>query len=134
MDKTPKRKGCIIELKVMAELLKYGEVSIPYGNNARYDCILDINGALKKVQIKTARRIDENRFCVPFANTSGCNRKPYSSNEVDYIATYYNKVLYLFPIELGAQNQFTLSFEYPSNGLRKCIHIASDFLAEKILL
>ena len=44
-----KRKGRITELMVYAKLLKYGEVSIPYGDNCRYDCILDINNKMLKI-------------------------------------------------------------------------------------
>lgn len=53
----------------MSKLLEYGDVSIPYGNNSRYDCILDYKGKLLKIQIKTARKIDENRFFIPTENT-----------------------------------------------------------------
>ncbi len=37
--KDQKRKGRITELQVYAKLLQYGEISIPYSNNCRYDCI-----------------------------------------------------------------------------------------------
>ena len=136
MEEYPKRVGNITEMRVMAELLKYGEVSIPFGNNARYDCILDIDGKLIKIQIKTARRFDDNRFMVPFANTKTnaheSVRKAYSPDDVDFIATYYDDCLYLFPTGTH-NNSFTVSFQYPSNGLKKRINIASDFLADKVL-
>ena len=43
--------GYITELQVISKLMEYGDVSIPYGNNSRYDCILDYNGKLLKIQI-----------------------------------------------------------------------------------
>jgi len=132
----PKRKGSITELIVIAKLMEYGEVSIPYGNNARYDCILDINNTLIRIQIKTANVLDENRFTVPFANkrsnAGGNVRKVYTSEEVDYIATYHQDELYLF--ETGTHtNSMTISFNYPSNGLKNKINLAENYKASKIL-
>ena len=132
----PKRKGSITELIVIAKLMEYGEVSIPYGNNARYDCILDINNTLIRIQIKTANILDENRFSIPFANnrSNACGnvRKIYTSEEVDYIATYLQDELYLF--ETGTHtNMMTISFNYPSNGLKNKINLAENYKASKIL-
>ena len=134
--KNSKRISNIVELQVMSELLKYGEVSIPYGNNARYDCILDFNNHLLRIQIKTARYIDDNRFQIPFANTrSGANgsvRKVYTSNEVDFIATYYKNKLYMFPTG-NCTNLMTISFNYPDNGLKNTINLAENYEGTYIL-
>ena len=136
MPDNPKRKGSITELQVMAKLMEFGEVSVPYGNNARYDCILDINNQLIRIQIKTAHYLDENRFTIPFANKRAGNtqnvRKVYTADEVDYIATSYKDVLYLFPTGEHT-NTMTLSFHYPSNGLKNRINLAENYTAEKIL-
>jgi len=43
------KKGYIAELKVFSKLLEYGDISIPYGNNCRYDCIFDYNNRLYKI-------------------------------------------------------------------------------------
>jgi hypothetical protein len=49
-------KGEISEGHVIAYLLKRGyAVSIPFGNNQRYDLILDDGDRLWRVQVKTAR-------------------------------------------------------------------------------
>lgn len=135
MDNT-KRIGSITELQVMAELLKYGDVSVPYGNNARYDCILDYNNKFLKIQIKTACRVDENRFTVPFANRrtnrSGTVHKVYTQQDVDFIATYYEGKLYLF--QTGKHvNLMTLSFRYPENGIKSTINLAKNYEADFVL-
>lgn len=131
-----KRIGSITELKVIAELMEYGEVSIPYGNNARYDCILDIEGRLIKIQIKTAHKINDNKFSVPFCNKRIGKkenvRKIYTSDEVDFIATYYENKLYLFPTG-NHTNLMTISYNYPTNGIKQPINLASDYYAEKFL-
>ena len=50
-----KSKGNLGEIKVASEFIKYGcMVSFPFGDNARYDLVVDMNGELKKVQVKYA--------------------------------------------------------------------------------
>lgn len=130
------KKGYITELQVISKLLEYGDVSIPYGNNSRYDCILDYNGKLLKIQIKTARKLDENRFFIPTLNTQTnrnvLKKKKYSPNDVDYIASIYEGQVYLIPL-LKQMTGITLSYNYPENGLKKLIHIAENFKIENIL-
>ena len=54
-----KQKGNLTELQSITAFYKLGyQVSIPYGENSRYDFIADINGKLIKVQCKTSREID----------------------------------------------------------------------------
>jgi len=48
-----KNKGNIGESQALAEFTKRGiQVSIPFGDNARYDLIADFNGKLNKIQVK----------------------------------------------------------------------------------
>lgn len=48
-----KDKGNIGESVVLTEFIKRGiQVSIPFGDNARYDLIADFNGRLNKIQVK----------------------------------------------------------------------------------
>lgn len=131
-----KRKGCVTELKVITKLIEYGEVSIPYGNNARYDCILDYKGKLLKIQIKTAKQIDNNRFTVPFQNTATTRninkKKKYTPEEVDFIATVYKDKVYLFPL-IKSMTCMTISFNYPDNGMKSTIHLAEQYEIDKVL-
>lgn len=116
--------------------MKYGDVSIPYGNNSRYDCILDYKGNLLKIQIKTAKKIDENRFMIPMQNSqtnrNTCKKKKYTSKDVDYVASIYNGVIYMIPV-IQPMTCITLSFRYPDNGLKKFINIADNFKIENVL-
>lgn len=86
-----KQNGSITELLVIAELMKYGIVSIPYGNNARYDCIFDFKNKRYRIQIKTAHMLDAKRFIIPFKNkrlsANGSVSKTYTKDQVDFIAT-----------------------------------------------
>ena len=47
-----KSKGNIGEIKVASEFIKWGcIVSFPFGDNARYDLIIDDGDSLKRVQM-----------------------------------------------------------------------------------
>lgn len=130
----PKQEGTITEMKVIAKLLELGDVSIPVGNNARYDCVLDFNGKLTRIQIKTAKQIDENRFRVPLANKPGGKgkRKQYTKENTDYIGTIIDDVVYLIDPDHGKSN-ITLSKILPENGLTQPINLLCDFDYRKVL-
>ena len=59
-DKDTKIKGNITELEILTYITKLGyQVSVPFGDRARYDQIWDVNGKLLRVQIKTTKLSDE---------------------------------------------------------------------------
>lgn len=50
-----KQKGNLTELQCLAAFGQYGyTISIPYGDCARYDFIVDINNKLYRIQCKTS--------------------------------------------------------------------------------
>lgn len=56
MKRNTKAVGDLSEAKVLAALISKGaHVSIPFGENHRYDFIVDRDGALLRVQVKTGR-------------------------------------------------------------------------------
>lgn len=51
------QKGKCAEFLVLAHLMKEGkEVAIPFGNQGRWDCLVEENGTWAKYQIKTSRK------------------------------------------------------------------------------
>ena len=111
-------------------------VSIPFGDNAKYDFIADVDGQLLKIQVKTASLKDEN--AIKFScrsthvNCSGVKNIRYSENEIDYFATYWNEQCYLVPIsECSAEK--ILRFVPPKSGQIKGITFACDYILEKQL-
>ncbi|MGW1001767.1 group I intron-associated PD-(D/E)XK endonuclease [Streptomyces sp. NPDC002520] len=53
---SPKARGELTEAIVLAKLIEYGySVSMPFGDNRRYDMIVDDGRQLHRVQVKTAR-------------------------------------------------------------------------------
>lgn len=131
-----KQNGSITELLVIAELMKYGIVSIPYGNNARYDCIFDFKNKRYRIQIKTANMLDAKRFIIPFKNkrlsANGSVSKTYTKDQVDFIATIVNGVVYMVPVTGDVVNSMTFRLDYPSNCYYN-INLASDYKLDSIL-
>lgn len=121
----------------MAELMKYGSVSKPIGDNDRYDCIFDYKGHMYRIQIKTACQTKKGCFYVPFCNRrqtrKGNIRKPYTSEQVDFIATYYKKQVIFIRVDDSVVENMSFREEYPMNGLRKRIHLVKDYILETVL-
>ena len=135
-QQTSNEYGISQELLVISSLVNYGPVSIPYGNSARYDCILDLNGHLIKIQIKSLNKLSDNdTIVVPMANTrmsaDGAVRKIYTKEDVDYIAIYFNEWVYLFPIEVGKQS-LRVRINKPAN-INHTQHWIEDYRIDKIL-
>lgn len=84
------KRGCLAEYRFAVECLKRGyEISMPLLDASIYDCIVDVNGDLKKVQIKSTTKKPERSECrrsvhVRLAN----NKQAYDLGSVDYFAVY----------------------------------------------
>ena len=103
VQKDTKRVGDVAEAQVLAALVRSGySVSIPFGENNRYDIILDIGGELSRVQVKAGRLRDGAIIFNCYSSHShrgGSSCKSYVG-EVDYFAVYcaQNERVYLVPI------------------------------------
>lgn len=137
MQLDTKKKGNLTEMQCMSAFMAQGcGVSIPFGDNAKYDFVADVDGQLLKIQVKTASLKDEN--AIKFScrsthvNCSGVKNIRYSENEIDYFATYWNGQCYLVPIsECSAEK--ILRFVPPKSGQIKGITFACDYTLEKQL-
>ena len=75
-----------------SELAQNCGVSIPFGDNSKYDFIADVDGQLLKIQVKTASLKDEN--AIKFScrsthvNCTGVKNVRYNENEIDYFPPY----------------------------------------------
>ena len=131
-------KGRITELKCELWFLEHGFLvsipEVPY----QYDFLVDINGKIIKVQVKTGT-IDAEKTGISFKvcstthNSNGYTRRNYSENDVDYFMTCYDDQFYLVPFSECGVKEKKLRFTPPKNGQVKGISFAKDFLAEKIL-
>ena len=142
MSLDTKQKGNLTELQCITACYELGySVSIPYGENSRYDFILDVDGKLLKIQVKTSRNkktIKNPNDAIVFAcrssntNASGNVYHRYTKDQIDYFATYWDGKCYLIPVEECSVEK-TLWFAPPANGQKNMISMASDYELMKIL-
>lgn len=132
MELDTKKKGNLTEMQCMSAFMAQGcGVSIPFGDNSKYDFIADVDGYLLKIQVKTASLKDGN--AIKFScrsthvNCTGVKNIRYSANDIDYFATYWDNQCYLVPIEECSVEK-TLRFAPPKNGQTKGITFAKDYL------
>ena len=131
MELTSKQKGNLTELQCLTAFCELGcPISIPYGDNSKYDFIADVDGRLLKIQVKTASLKTDGAIkfsCrTTHVNCAGVKNERYSSNDIDYFATYWNNQCYLVPVTECSVEK-TLRFEYPKNGQKKGITLASEY-------
>lgn len=133
-----KQKGNLTELQCLVEFAKLGiKTSIPYGENCRYDFIIDVNGHLLKVQSKTSHKLDngegfEFKCESVVSTTTRTTSTKYSLNDIDFFATIDNDKCYLIPVaECGCRK--TLRYIYPKNGQKKGISLAENYELEKMI-
>lgn len=128
--------GNITELEVLTYITKLGyQVSIPFGDRERYDQIWDINGKLLRIQVKTSHLVENAiKFsCRSAHRVNGrCVNTQYTSDEIDYFATYWDKKCYLIPVG-EVSNEKTLRFIPPKSGQIKGISFAKDYEVEEML-
>ena len=124
---TTKQIGNLTELRCLAGFVENGyNVSIPYGEDSKYDFIADVDGRLIKVQVKTSnlKKGTKNAICFSCRSThknfNGTSNVRYSSRDVDYFATYWDNQVYLVPINECSVEK-TLRFQTWWNCLEKTI-------------
>ena len=134
-----KQKGNITEVECMLAFLKLGyNVLMPYGDCERYDFVVDIEGKLLKIQVKTSSdsHIDEGYIIFKCANKTTKEgqfvRHPYTKEQIDYFMTSYNGQCYLIPVE-ETSTEKRLRFTPPKNGQLKGISFAKDYELEKMV-
>jgi hypothetical protein len=139
IELTTKQKGNITEIETILAFTKLGyKVSIPYGEDCRYDLVVDINNKLYRIQCKTSHALTNPKDGFQFKSksvvitTRGRKENTYSSDEIDYFATVYEGQCYLIPVsECGSTK--TLRYHYPVNGQKKGISLAENYTLEEMI-
>lgn len=138
-DNDTKKKGNITELEVMNYVTKLGyQVSIPFGDRARYDQIWDVNGKLFKIQVKTSSLSKDGSYLeVSCKSTNRVNgkiiSKAYTQDEIDYISTFHNGRCYIIPITEITGKSKILRIEPPKNSQNTNINWAEKYEVENML-
>ena len=127
-----KQRGNLTELQCITSFYELGhKVSIPYGENSRYDFIADIQGILIRVQVKTCH-ISDDGSSISFpcrstrVNSNGCYHRLYTKEEIDYFCTYYNGKCYLVPVTECSKVKI-LRFLPTKNNQKGGVNYAQDY-------
>ena len=136
-----KDKGNIGESIVLAEFIKRGiQVSIPFGDNARYDLIAEFNGKLNKIQVKYCNQLSSTGSVLcPCASSKNHTTNKYLStyeNDVDYMCFYLAcwNVVTIVPIEqIGTKKTISFRLDKPKTTNKFGIHLVEDYSFDKIL-
>lgn len=131
-----KQKGDITELECITYLYKLGfDISIPYGENSRYDFIVDNGKDLLKIQCKTCQ-VFKDKIKIPCRSMRSNNKRNrvilYTKAEIDYFATFYNGRCYLIDV-IENVNTKTLRFKPTKNNQSENIYYLQDYEVEKVL-
>lgn len=131
--------GAHTELQCITYLYGLGyDISVPWGDNARYDFILDVNHRLYKIQCKTSSKIEEGVYKFQcrstYSNSTGNRTAIYSKEDVDYFATFIDDKCYLIPIDETSKREKVMRFVKPKNNQSKGITFAQEYLADVQLL
>ena len=124
--------GEVSEGIVLAHLLKSGRtVLLPFGNNQRYDLVVDEDGTFVRVQVKTGRL---ERGCVVF-NTSSVNgftgKRTTYAGTADVFMVYCPATggVYRVPVAECGASMMSLRVD-PAAKNWSTIHWAKDYLVE----
>jgi hypothetical protein len=138
----PKTIGDRTTMAVMQALHLAGyALLVPFGENVRYDLVIDDTRQLSRVQCKTGRLRDGAvRFavcsCYGHHANPGKARRDYLG-QVDYFAVYCPETtgVYLIPIgDLQVRVRGALRVEPSRNGQRRRIRNAADYEIAQIAL
>lgn len=120
------------EGQILARLLQLEKtVLIPFGDNQRYDLVIDDNGKFLRIQCKTGRF--KNGAIIFDTCSSYCHRggkKVSYINQIEYFAVYCpdNHQCYMISIDEVANTKCTLRIDQPKNNNSKNIRMASDYI------
>lgn len=128
---SPKAIGETTEAVILAHLIQRGDsVSLPFGNNQRYDMIIDRRGKLIKAQCKTGRL----RKGVVTFKVSSCNgftgeHRDYKG-QVDVFLVWCPelKTVYEVPVADCGRQRMSLRIERAKNGQLAYVRYAANYV------
>ena len=124
--------GSIGEAVAIAKFTQAGfKVSIPFTYNLPYDLIVDYNGHLYKIQIKTTEKINNNKMVFNGTRNNGKTviKFNYGSEEIDYFFLYCieNNWCGLIKQSLFQTKEARIHLELPKNSNYAKCKMAYDY-------
>jgi len=108
---TTKTKGELTEGIILAALLRCGySVALPFGDNQRYDLIVDDGKRLLRAQCKTGqlRKGRINFKTVSMNGRSGVRRSYHGQADIFLVYCPDNEKVYRIPVRLSGRSMLTL--------------------------
>lgn len=131
MNKSHKVVGEKTEAMILAKLIQLGySVSMPFGNNQRYDLIVDDGASLKRAQCKTGRlRNGVVRFAVCSKNGFTGVRMSYHG-QIEEFLVYCpdNDGYYRVPVSHVGTVEMALRVERAKNNQDYGVRMAADYV------
>jgi hypothetical protein len=133
----PKQKGDVAELRAAFDLRERGcRISIPFGEEADYDLVIERDGKLERVQVKYTESNGEvvEVKCRSHSLTNGRIRrtKHYTAETIDWLAVYdrtTDRCYYVPASELAdGRSLLHLRLTPTRNGQRAGIRFAEHYL------
>lgn len=124
---TSKHRGDVAEMQFMIEAKNRGfGVSKPFGDNERYDLILDGGRRrLWRVQVKSSASVHHNGFAVRACWRTSGKHLPYTRAHIDFLAVVIRNrkpvgglIWYVIPVR-AVGGRLTINL-YPFGGRRDC--------------
>ena len=119
------------EVMVLAALLKAGKAVLqPFGDNQRYDLVLEESGQFKRIQVKTGRfkgGVIEAPTASTYAHRGG-KRRGYHG-QADLFAIYCPELdkVYMVPVEAAGNATVTLRVSKPKKSNGRPSKLAADY-------
>ena len=138
----PKDIGDRSTLAIILALREAGYgVSIPFGENTRYDLVIERSGALHRVQCKTGR-LDDGVVCFRTSSSYYHHPNPrtpakHYRGQVDFFAVFCPETtgVYLVPIaDLQMETHASLRIEPPRNNQRKRVRMAAAYEVGRVAI
>lgn len=126
-----KRAGDISEVTVMAALIRMGyRVAIPYGENQRYDLIIEDGGRFARVQVKTGRlRLGSIWFNAYSSHAHRQGKARSYAGEIELFGIYCRDVerVFLVPVDDVTRTQGCLRWDCTKNNQGRRIRWAAPY-------
>lgn len=127
-----KFKGDVSEVTVLSALVRIGyHVSIPYGENQRYDIVAERDGRFYRIQVKSGRLRKGVALFNPYSSHAHRGRKQRAYiGEIDFFGVYCPDIgrIFLVPVDDVTPNSGSLRWLPSKNAQGKKIRWAAPYL------
>jgi|AntDeeMetagen134_2_1112570.scaffolds.fasta_scaffold02959_2 hypothetical protein len=128
--------GDLAELSAAKKLISIGNsVSFHFGDNERYDLILDGKNGLEKVQVRKATRREGYLVFKCYSNHRAdgkIKRTSFDEKEIDCFLVWYREEdeIYKIPIQDAPKTEMRLRIDETRNSQEQNVNWASDYKIE----